>query len=97
MESLPPWVAFTLAGTMGAVANLALGNKVLVLPRAEGHRVRLGFLGQLVLCVSVAHVVDNDFQTAFFASLCGAALLRHLKRRIESAFEEAAGGGDDDE
>lgn len=96
MESLPPWMCFTLAGALGALANVALGSKAVMLPRVEGHRVRLGFLGQLVLCISVAHVIDHNFQTAFFGALCGAGFLRHVKQRIEQAFEEETRGVDDD-
>ncbi len=89
METFPSYVVLTLGGVLGALTNVALGSRVLVLPRLDGNRLHLGFLAQLVVCIGVAHAVDHDFQTAFFSSLCGTALLRQVKRRIESHFEEA--------
>lgn len=96
MNDLPPFIALTISGALGAIANVALGDKTVALPRIEGHRIRLGFLGQLLLCIGVAHAVDHDFQTSFFASLCGAAMLRHIKRQIERVFGEAVKQLDDD-
>jgi len=88
MDSLPPLVSVTLGGVLAAAANLALGSRAILLPRFEGSRLRLGFLAQLFVCVGVAHAVDHDFRTAFYCSLCGTAILRHVKGRIERVFEE---------
>lgn len=93
-----PFLRCTTAGVLGALANVALEDQVVVLPRMESGRLHLGFLGNLIVAVTMAHVVDNDFATAFFAAVCGTTTLRTLKRRIESAFEEERKemGEDDD-
>jgi len=91
-------IALIAGGVLGALTNVALGSRVLVLPRVDGHRIHLGFLGQLIICVGVACAVDHDFQTAFFSSLCGTSLLRYVKHRIESHFgdlEKELGESDD--
>lgn len=88
MYDEPSWVVFVVGGTLGALTNAALGSRTVLLPRVEGDRVHLGFLGQLVVCVGVACVVDHDFQTAFFSSLCGTSLLRCIKNHIERRFRE---------
>jgi hypothetical protein len=95
MGDIPPVVGLALGGAMGALASVALGGKAVVLPHVEGHRIHLGFLGQLIICIGVAYAVDHDPQTAFFASLCGTSLLRHVKRRIERAFTAIGGEHDD--
>ena len=97
MDGVPPLVGIALGGVLGALANVALGSTVVALPYVEGHQIHLGFVGQLLVCVGVAYAVDHDPQTAFFASLCGSALLRHIKRRIEASFEVARGECDDDD
>jgi len=86
MNELPPLVLLTLSGVLAAIANVALGDGTVALPEVAGHRVRLGFLGQLLLCVGVAYAADHDFQTAFLAALCGNATLRQVKRRVDAAF-----------
>lgn len=95
MENVPALAGIGLGGLLGALANIGLGGRALVLPHVKGHRVYPGFLGQLVVCLGVAYAVDHDPQTAFFASLCGTALLRHIKRRIESTFDGARSECDD--
>lgn len=82
-----PFVSCTSAGVLGALANVALEDEVVVLPRLSGGRLYLGFLGNLVVSVTMAHVVNHDFGTAFFAAVCGTTTLRTFKARIESAFE----------
>ena len=82
-----PFVRCTSAGVLGALANAALEDEVLVLPRLRGGTLHLGFLGNLIVSVTMAHVVDHDFGTAFFAAVCGTTTLRTFKTRIESAFE----------
>jgi hypothetical protein len=86
MGGIPPVVGIALGGVLGALANVALAKRAVVLPHIEGHQIHLGFLGQLIICLGVACAVDHDPQTAFFASLCGTALLRQVKRRIEGTF-----------
>ena len=95
MHELPPVVAITIGGMLGALTNAVLGSKVIVLPQVRGHRVHLGFLAQLIVCVGVAHAVDHDFQTAYFSSLCGMALLRSVKRRVDRVFVEGRMGDDE--
>ena len=82
-----PFVRCTAAGVLGALANVALEDEVVVLPRLSNGRLYLGFLGNLIVSVTVAHVVDHDFSTAFFAAVCGTTTLRTFKSRIENAFE----------
>lgn len=96
MHEIPSWVALTGGGVLGALTNAALGTRVIVMPHFRGHRLHMGFVAQLVICVGVAHAVDHDFQTAFFASLCGTALLRQVKRRLETSFSQAMEELDDD-
>lgn len=83
-----PFLSCTTAGVLGALANVALEDKVVVLPRMTAGRLHLGFLGNLIIAVTMAHVVDHDFATAFFAAVCGTTTLATFKARIESAFEE---------
>jgi len=93
-----PFVRCTAAGVMGALANVALEDEVVVLPRLSHGRLYLGFLGNLVVSVTMAHVVDHDFGTAFFAAVCGTTTLRTFKARIESAFQhEWKGIGESDD
>mgnify|MGYP007065693348 FL=1 len=82
-----PFLRCTGAGLLGALANAALEDEVVVLPRLREGRLYLGFLGNLIVSVTMAHVVDHDFGTAFFAAVCGTTTLRSFKARIESAFE----------
>lgn len=82
-----PFVRCTGAGTLGALANVALEDEVVVLPRLRAGRLHLGFLGNLIVSVTMAHVMGHDFGTAFFAAVCGTTTLRSFKARIESAFE----------
>lgn len=89
MHEIPSWLALTGGGALGALTNAALGARVIALPHLKGHQLHMGFAAQLVICIGVAHAVDHDFQTAFFASLCGTALLRQVKRRLESSFTQA--------
>ncbi len=93
-----PFVRCTAAGVLGALANVALEDEVVVLPRMTCGRLHLGFLGNLIVAVTMAHVVDHDFATAFFAAVCGTTTLAAFKARIEKAFEherEGMGEGDD--
>lgn len=83
-----PLMRCTAAGVLGALANVALEDQAVVLPRMESGRLHLGFLGNLIVAVTMAHVVDTDFATSFFAAICGTTTLRTLKTRIESAFEQ---------
>ncbi len=82
-----PFLRCTGAGVLGALANVALEDRVVVLPRLSHGRLHLGFLGNLIVSVTMAHVVDHDFGTAFFAAVCGTTTLQTFKMRIESAFE----------
>ena len=84
----PSCFTFIVGGVLGALTNAALGSRTILLPRVDGDRIRLGFVGQLIICIGVACAVDHDFQTAFFSSLCGTSLLRYMKHRIESHFKE---------
>ena len=72
-----------------------------MLPRMEQGRLHLGFLGNLIVAVAMAHVVDHDFRTAFFAAVCGTTTLRTFKQRIESTLaihrEELTGADDNTE
>ena len=88
MNDVPPLIALTLSGVMAAIANVALGDSTVALPRVMDGRLRLGFIAQVLLCVSVAHVVDHNYQTAFVAALCGNATLRQVKRRVDAAFQK---------
>lgn len=95
-----PFLSCTAAGVLGALANVALEDKVVALPRMAEGRLHLGFLGNLIIAVTMAHVVDHDFATAFFAAVCGTTTLATFKARIESAFEEERrkmGDGDGDD
>lgn len=83
-----PFVRCTVAGVLGALANVALEDEVVVLPRMAEGRLHLGFLGNLIVAVTMAHVVDQDFATSFFAAVCGTTTLATLKSRIERAFEQ---------
>jgi hypothetical protein len=87
MNELPPLVALGLGGVLAAIANVALNGGTILLPQVAGGRVRLGFLAQVLLCVGVAYAVDHDFKTAFLSALCGNAALRHLRARMDAAFE----------
>ena len=82
-----PFLRTTGAGLLGALANIALEEQAVVLPRMRCGRLHLGFLGNFVVAVAMAHVVGQDFRTAFFAALCGTTTLRAFKQRIESSFE----------
>lgn len=97
-EQAWPFVRCTAAGVLGALANVVLEDEAVVLPRMLEGRLYLGFVGNLIVAVTMAHVVDQDFATAFFAAVCGTTTLGALKARIESAFEyERKGTGDDDD
>lgn len=87
LRAAGPFVWCTIAGVLGALANVALDERPLVLPRMEDGRLHLGFLGNLIIAVTMAQVVDHDFRTSFFAAVCGTSTLRALKQRIESTFE----------
>lgn len=94
-----PFLSSTAAGVLGALANVALEDQVVVLPRMAEGRLHLGFVGNLIIAVTMAHIVDHDFATAFFAAVCGTTTLATFKARIESAFEEERrrrGEGNDD-
>ncbi len=82
-----PFARCTIAGVLGALANVALEDETVVLPRLSDGRLHLGFLGNLIVSVTMAHVVNHDFETAFFAAICGTTTLRTFKARIERAFE----------
>jgi hypothetical protein len=81
-------VRLALAGGLGAVVNCALDEEPVLLPRLRGHRLELGFLGNLTTCLVVAQIVGHDFTQGFLAALAGTAILRTLKRRIEKACED---------
>jgi hypothetical protein len=87
MNDLPPLVTLGLGGVLAAIANVALNGGTIVLPHVVGRKVRLGFLAQLALCIGVAYAADHDFKTAFLTALCGTAALRHLRARVDAAFE----------
>ncbi len=98
LHSAAPFIRCTAAGVLGALANIALDDRAVVLPRVEDGRLYLGFIGNLIVSVAMAYVVNHDFRTAFFAAVCGTTTLRALKRRIEEAFEDERKelGGDDE-
>ncbi len=82
------YVLCGLAGLLGALVNATLEGRPLVLPRMKGNELHLGFIGNLIICVTVAFIVDGSFQMAFFAALTGTYILRHLKAKLERAFAE---------
>ena len=82
------YISFGLAGLLGAVVNVVLEDKAVVLPRIKDRELHLGFVGNLIICITVALLVDHSFQMAFFAALCGTATLRSLKARMERAFQQ---------
>ena len=86
-----PLIELTVGGTLGALTNIALGPKTIVLPRRKGRCLHLGFIAQLIICIGVAHVVDHNLQTAYLSSLCGVSVMRAIKRRIERTFEGLTG------
>ena len=81
-------IGLGLAGLLGALVNIALEGKPVVLPGIKDRELHLGFVGNLIVCVTVALLVDHSFQMAFFAALCGTATLRSFKARMERAFQE---------
>ena len=83
------FLAITLAGVLGALANTALENKPLALPRLSKGGLRLGFLGTLIISVVAAHAVDHSFGAALLAAVCGAATLRRVKSEIDKGFDRA--------
>lgn len=91
LDELRPLIQCGVAGVLGALANVALDERPVVLPRMEEGRLHLGFLGNLIVSVAMAYVVDHDFRTAFFAAVCGTTTLRTFKQRIEAAFEHERG------
>jgi hypothetical protein len=91
MSGLPVLVVLGLAGVLAAVANVVLHDGAVMLPQVVGRSVRLGFLGQVLLCVGVACAADHDFRTAFLSALCGNATLRQVKHRLDAAFERLVG------
>ena len=82
------WLSYTLAGLLGAAVNLALEGRPLVLPRMSDGALYLGFVGNLIVCITVAFIIDGSFSTAFFAALIGTCILRKLKTKLERAFAE---------
>ena len=58
-----PAIWCTAAGVLGALANVALEERPLALPRMENGKLYLGFAGNLIIAVAMAHVVDHDFRT----------------------------------
>ena len=80
------WLSYTLAGLLGALVNLALEGRPLVLPRMSDGALYLGFVGNLIICLTVAFMIDGSFAMAFFAALIGTCILRKLKTRLEQAF-----------
>jgi len=87
LQTVGPLLRWTAAGLLGALANLALDGRPVVFPRMERGRLYLGFVGNLVVSLCMAYVVDQDFRTSFFAAVCGTTTLRALKLRLEEAFE----------
>ncbi len=87
LQSVGPLLRCTAAGLLGAFANLGLDDRPVVLPRLEDGKLYLGFLGNLIVSLAMAYVVDQDFRSSFFAAVCGTTTLRALKQRIEEAFE----------
>ncbi len=77
-----------LAGLLGALVNAALEGRPLVLPRMKGNELHLGFVGNLIICLTVAFMLDGSFQMAFFAALTGTYILRTLKAKLERAFAD---------
>ena len=82
------YLILSLAGLLGALVNVALEGEPILLPRIEDHQLHLGFGGNLIICITVALLVDHNFQMAFFAALCGTVTLRSLKAKLERAFRE---------
>ena len=82
------WIGYTLAGLLGALVNLALEGRPLVLPRMNNGALHLGFVGNLTICITVAFIIDGSFPMAFFAALIGTCILRKLKTKLEQAFAE---------
>ena len=80
------WLGYTLAGLLGALVNLALEGRPLVLPRMSNGALHLGFVGNLTICITVAFIIDGSFPMAFFAALIGTCILRKLKTKLEKAF-----------
>ncbi len=82
------WLSYTLAGVLGALVNIALEGRPLVLPQMKGHALYLGFVGNLIVCITVAFIINGSFPRAFFAALIGTCILRKLKTKLEQAFAE---------
>ncbi len=82
------YVLCGLAGLLGALVNAALEGRPLVLPRMKGNELHLGFIGNLIICLTVAFMLDGSFQMAFFAALTGTYILRTLKAKLERAFAD---------
>ena len=80
------WLSYTLAGVLGALVNLALEGRPLVLPRMSDGALHLGFVGNLIICITVAFIIDGSFPMAFFAAMIGTCILRKLKTKLEQAF-----------
>ena len=80
------WLSCTLAGVLGALINLALEGRPLVLPRMSDGALYLGFVGNLIICITVAFIIDGSFAMAFFAALIGTCILRKLKTKLEQTF-----------
>ena len=82
------YVLCGLAGLLGALVNAALEGRPLVLPHMKSNELHLGFIGNLIICLTVAFMLDGSFQMAFFAALTGTYILRTLKAKLERAFAE---------
>ena len=84
------FLAFTVAGILGALANAALEHKPVALPHVGRGGLHLGFVGTLIISVVAAHAVDHRFGTALIAAVCGGATLRRLKAEIDRGFERGS-------
>ena len=82
------WPSYALAGLLGALVNLALEGRPLILPRMSDGALHLGFVGNLIICITVAFIIDGSFVTAFCAAIIGTCILRKLKTKLERAFTE---------
>ena len=81
-------VTCALAGLLGALVNAALEGRPLILPRMKDNALHLGFVGNLIICITVAFIIDGSFPIAFLAALSGTYGLRCLKAKLERAFAD---------
>jgi len=80
-------ISFFLAGALGALVKDILVDGAIVLPERVDKKLKLGFLGGMIIGAFVGWAVDQSLITAAFAGFSGKQMIEKLLPKKEGAKE----------